>query len=64
MVKNEIIKAISKEEMLKIKNKNYRSYYCKDDICVEHCFNYNEHTIEIPNKNRTLNSHVHLITLN
>ncbi|ORX81614.1 hypothetical protein BCR32DRAFT_279613 [Anaeromyces robustus] len=45
---------LSKEEVLKIRNKYYISYYCKDDICVPSSYNYMGKTIEIPNKNGTL----------
>ncbi|ORX52901.1 hypothetical protein BCR36DRAFT_323908 [Piromyces finnis] len=45
---------LSKDEVLKIKDEYYISYYCKEDICVEHSFDYDEHIIEIPNKNGTL----------
>jgi len=39
----------TKDEVLKITNRYYISYYCKNDICVSTDYNYLDKTIEIPN---------------
>jgi len=41
---------MSKEDLLKIKNKYYVSLYCKNDIGVETDFIYEEETVDIPDE--------------
>jgi len=41
---------ISKDEVLKFKDKFYVSFYCKDDICVYTDCYYNEPYVRIPDK--------------
>jgi len=47
----ELNKIISKDEVLKIIDEFYISFYCKDDICVSTKNDYSEPYIEIPDKN-------------
>ncbi|OUM57132.1 hypothetical protein PIROE2DRAFT_65176, partial [Piromyces sp. E2] len=45
---------LSREEVLKIKNEYYISYYCKNDKCVETNYDYRDYFIEIPDDNGNL----------
>ncbi|ORX80375.1 hypothetical protein BCR32DRAFT_245688 [Anaeromyces robustus] len=45
------VQTISKEEVLKITNAYYISFYCKDDICVPVEYNFKQAYISIPDKN-------------
>jgi len=47
----ELIKGISKDEVLNITMRTYISFYCKNDICSETYHNYIDHFIEIPDEN-------------
>jgi len=42
---------LSKEEVLKITNKYYISYYCEDDVCVLSDYNYYNKYIYFPDNN-------------
>jgi len=42
---------VKKEEVLKITNEFYISFYCKDDICVSTDYDYSEKKVTIPDKN-------------
>jgi len=56
---------ILKEELLKIKNNYYASYYCKDEFCVRVNDEYNNYFIEIPDKNNNITNYiVHTCTFN
>jgi len=44
----------TKEEVLKITNKYYISYYCKNNTCVLTDYNYANNYIEFPDKNGNL----------
>jgi len=45
---------ITKDEVLKITNEYYISYYCKNDICSLTDYNYIKSYIEIPDNNGNL----------
>ncbi|KAG4089783.1 hypothetical protein H8356DRAFT_1342712 [Neocallimastix lanati (nom. inval.)] len=47
---------MSKEDLLKIKNKYYVSLYCKNDIGVETDFIYEEETVDIPDEHLATSS--------
>ena len=42
---------MNKDEVLKLTDEFYISFYCKDDICVSTNYDYSETFIELPDKN-------------
>jgi len=49
---------MTKDEVLKIKNNYYISFYCKDNICVEANYSYSQYTIDIPDVNGNVTSYI------
>jgi len=45
---------LSKDEVLKITNEYYISFFCKNDTCVSTSYDYNDWFIEIPDENGNL----------
>jgi len=51
-------RTMSIEDVLKIKNENYVSFYCKNDICVETAPIYEDETVKIPDKNGNITTYI------
>ncbi|KAG4096534.1 hypothetical protein H8356DRAFT_441196 [Neocallimastix lanati (nom. inval.)] len=49
---------MSKEDVLKIKNENFLSFYCKNDICVQTESMYEDETVDIPDKNGNVTTYI------
>ena len=44
-------RVLSKDEVLKIKNEYFLSFFCKNDTCVSTSYDYGDYIIEIPDGN-------------
>jgi hypothetical protein len=49
---------MSIEDVLKIKNEYYVSFYCKNDICVETDFMYDDETVDIPDEHGNITTYI------
>jgi len=51
-------RTMSIEDVLKIKNEYYVSFYCKNDICVETDFMYDDETVDIPDEHGNITTYI------
>jgi len=51
-------RTLNKTEVLKLKNKYYTHYYCKNDICVELGYDYLSENVEIPDEKGTIKRYI------
>ncbi|ORY76425.1 hypothetical protein LY90DRAFT_630252 [Neocallimastix californiae] len=49
---------MSKEDVLKIKDEKYTSFYCKNDICVKTDPLYDDKTVEIPDEHGNVTTYI------
>ncbi|ORY86438.1 hypothetical protein LY90DRAFT_628908 [Neocallimastix californiae] len=51
-------RTMSKEDVLKIKNEEFVSFYCKNDICVRTDPLYDDKTVEIPDEHGNITTYI------
>jgi len=49
---------ISKEELLEVKNNYYARYYCKDEICTQVVYDYDDYVMEFPDINGNITNYI------
>jgi len=49
---------MTKDEVLKLKNSFYSSYYCKDDICASTHNDYSDYTVDLPDRNGNMTTYL------